>query len=215
MQTRQLKGTLVSAVGFAVLLATGCSPESTGTGLVTVRLSAARADVTASTAVVTQDVATGGVVGGVTGLTVALDSVQLQSSGSDGWHSTPEGQDLPQDLDLLSLPGTDNPIELGTVQVMSGQCQVRLFVSNVRITFDHEIVAGGQTYAPDTPIEGVVRIPSGGQTGLKVDGDCQVEDVDGQTNVTLAFDVAATEETVVVTGNGQVLLTPVIHLVQQ
>jgi hypothetical protein len=209
MQTRGLKRMLAGAMGVVALLVVGCSPDSTSSGLATIRVSLGRADATASTAVATGGVTTAGAVdlASVASLTVTLDSVQLQTSSSQGW----------QTLNFTSLPvnllDLSTPIDLGEVQVETGSGEVRMFVSDATITFSEDVVVGQQTFLGGTtpPTEYPVRIPSGDQTGLKADGtfDATMD----PTHVTLGFDGVATVGTIVATGNG-ILLTPVIHVVQ-
>lgn len=204
MRTRQWMSMLVSAAGFATLLVAGCT-DSTGSRFVTVRVSLGRADGALSASLAPQDVSAGAVdPAKVSDLNVTLDSVQLQTSTSDGWHTV----NLAAPLALNLVTDLGNSIDLGSVTVESGTCQARLFVSDPMITFSEDIVVGQLTVAAGTY---PVRIPSGDQTGLKADGACDATDA---AHVTLAFDVGASIGTVVATGNGDILLTPVIHVVQ-
>lgn len=207
MQT-SLKSMLGSVIGVAALLAAGCGPESTGSGLVTVRLSAVRADASTNTAVAAQNVTTAAAVGltDVDSLSVTLDSLQVRTSNGDQWQTVITSLDL----DLLKLSDTD-PIELGEVSVQDGTCEVRLFISDPYIEFGQAVTVGRSTFSGGQPGHSF-SVPSGDQTGLKVDGTCDA--VTDPTNVTLAFDVGATVGTIVATGSGQIMLTPVIHVVQ-
>jgi len=210
MRTREWMNRLVSAVGFAALLAVGCQ-ESTGSRLVTVQVSLARADAATGAALAPQDLTTGVVdPNNVTSLTVNLESVQLQTVGSEGWQTVQPTGTPPVIIDLLGLPSTAIPTALGEVTLETGACKARLFVTDAKITFAEPFQVGQLQI--DAGEHDVTSIPSGSQTGLKVDGKCTVdEDVE---NVTLAFDGDATVFTVAVTPSGQILLTPVIRIVQ-
>ena len=206
MRTREWMNRLVSAVGFAALLAVGCQ-ESTGSRLVTVQVSVARADAATSVALAPQDVTSGSVdIGDVEAFTVTLDSVQLATSGSQGWQTVQPSSSVT--LNLLALPTSIPPLALGTVTLVPGPCQARLFVSDATISFKTSVTVGQFTF-DQIPSTHPVTIPSGPQTGLKADGECTV----GTTDVTLAFDGVATVGTIVATGNG-IMLTPVIRVVQ-
>lgn len=201
----------LSVAGLAALLVFGCGPDSTGNRLVTVQISLARADVATSLATAPQLV-TSGVIDPTTvdKIDVKLDAVELSTSGS-GWQRV--SYDPALDLDLASLPlaGSTDAINLGQVQVEDGTCEVRLFVSSVQFTFNSDVVIGGQTITAGTPVG--ATIPSGPQTGVKVDGICQVPSTGGDVN--LVFDENATLGTIVATGSGDLKLTPVIHIAQQ
>jgi hypothetical protein len=205
MRTRQWMSMLVSAAGFATLLVAGCT-DSTSSRFVTVRVSLGRADGALSAALAPQDVLAGAVDPAlVSALDVTVDSVQIETSTSDGWQTV--NLAAPLALDLVTDLG--NSIDLGSVTVETGTCQARLFVSNPTITFSEDIVFGQHT---DTAGTYSLRIPSGDQTGLKADGACDA--TTDAAHVTLAFDVGASIGTVVATGNGDIMLTPVIHVVQ-
>ena len=202
MRTRQWMSMLVSAAGFATLLVAGCT-DSTGSRFVTVRVSLGRADGVLSASLAPQAVTAGSVdPAKVSDLTVSVDSIQMQTSG--GWQTVNFAAPLALDL----VTDLANPIDLGSVTVESGSCNVRLFVTDPMITFSEDVVFGQHTVAAGTY---PVRIPSGDNTGLKADGACDATDA---AHVMLAFDVGASIGTVVATGNGDIMLTPVIHVVQ-
>ena len=205
MRSREWMNKLVSAAGFAALLAVSCQ-DSTGSRFVTVQVSLARADAAANVALAPQDVTAGRVdIGDVDAFTATLDSVQLATSGSQGWQTVqPTGAVT---MNLLDL-STSTTLVLGTVTLVPGPCQARLFVSNATISFNTAITVGQDTFDP-IPITHPATIPSGPQTGLKAGGGCTV----GTTDVTLAFDAVATVGTIVATGHG-IMLTPVIRVVQ-
>ena len=201
---------LVSAAGFAVLLAIGCQ-ESTGGGLVRVQVSLARVDAATSVVLASQDVTSGSVdINNVATLIATLDSVQLQTSGSQGWQTVKPGVSFVQPIDLLDLPAASVALDLGTVLLETGACKARLFLTDPKITFTDAVVVGQFTFDASTEYD--VTIPSGPQTGLKADGSCDVPA--SGTTVTLAFDANATVGTIAATGNGSILLSPVTHIVQ-
>lgn len=208
MRTREWMNRLVSAAGFAVLLAIGCQ-ESTGSGLVRVQVSMARVDAATSVALAPQDVTSGSVdINNVATLTATLDSVQLQTSGSQGWQTVEPASALP--IDLLDLPAASVALDLGTVLLETGACKARLFLTDPTITFTDPVVVGQFTFDASTEYD--VTIPSGPQTGLKADGSCDVPG--GGATVTLAFDANSTVGTIAASGSGSIHLSPVIHIVQ-
>ena len=198
----------LSAAGLATLAALGCQ-DSTGSRLVPVQVSLARADIAPSAALAPQDVTSGVVdLSNVATLTATLDSVQLQTSGSQGWQTVKPSSALP--IDLLDLPGVSAALDLGTVLLETGACKARLFLTDPKISFVNAVVVGQASF--DAGTEYNVTIPSGSQTGLKADGSCDVPS--GGTTVTLAFDANATVGTIATTGSGSILLSPVIHVGQ-
>lgn len=209
MRTRDWTNRLVSAAGFAALLVVGCQ-ESTGSRLVPVQVSLARADAATSVALTPQDVTSGSVdINNVATLAATLDSVQLQTSGSQGWQTVQPGAGA-QPINLLDLPAVSVALDLGTVLLETGACQARLFLTDAKITFTDAVVVGQFTFDASTEYD--VTIPSGPRTGLKADGGCDVPA--GGMTVTLAFDATATVGTITATGSGSILLSPVIHIVQ-
>ncbi|HSD31045.1 MAG TPA: hypothetical protein VLB49_03985, partial [Gemmatimonadales bacterium] len=161
----------LGAAGLAALFVFGCSPDSTGSRLVTVKLSLARADAAQATASAPQ-LATTDVIdpGLVEKIEVTLEAVELQTPGS-GWQRVTLDPALsPFDLKALPAAGSADEIELGEVQVVGGTCEVRLFVSGATITFNDDVVIGTELVTAGTEVD--VTIPSGPQTGVKVDGIC-------------------------------------------
>ena len=207
MQMRELKHMSRGAIALAALLAASCSPNSTNAGLATVRVSLGRVDAAGTAAAASPDLTPFGAIdlSNVDHLSVTLNSVQLSTDASQGWQTV--NLTTPLDLNLKTDLGT--PINLGTVTVESGACQARLFVSDVKIAFLNDVSVGKQTFTAGTEYD--VTIPSGTLTGLKADGTCDATD---GANVMLAFDVGASVGTIAATGNGTILLTPVIHVVQ-
>jgi hypothetical protein len=202
----------LGAAGLAALLAIGCSPEATGGGLVLVHVSFAQAGAAPNPAPVLQLDPSGVIeLASVEKLDAQLDAVELHTSGS-GWQRVDLASAV--QLDLLALPGSGSALPLGDVTVEAGACQARLFVSHVVIRFNQDITVGRATFNQGVDYTTELRIPSGNQTGLKADGVCDVQ-AGPPANVTLAFDAGATVGTIVVTGSGSILLTPVIHIAKE
>ncbi|HXV86219.1 MAG TPA: DUF4382 domain-containing protein [Gemmatimonadales bacterium] len=115
----------------------------------------------------------------------------------------------PVELDLLDLPTEGaSPLVIASGEVEAGEYRkVRLFVDSTAIVFKGPInigsafsFAANATYAVD--------IPSGAQTGLKTDLAFTAED---GADVNLLFSTTSTFANVTATGNGKVMLAPVIR----
>jgi hypothetical protein len=120
----------------------------------------------------------------------------------------------PVTLDLMALPTTtDGSVEIAAGSVPVGQYQmVRLMVGEGEIVFKGPISLGGAaSFDGGTPY--AVTIPSGSQTGIKTDVSFEVtEGQDATANAAyLVFTPGTTFQNVTVTGNGGVMLAPVIH----
>ena len=147
----------------------------------------------------------------VTSLTLTVDSIQVRSAGEgedDGpWVTVV--LDAPAALDLKALPSADDsPIVIASGTLDAGTYSgVRLFVSDPVIVFNRPISLGAATtYDADT--EYTVTIPSATETGIKTNVTFEaVQDSD----IDLFFDEGATFENVAVTGNGRVMLAPIIR----
>jgi hypothetical protein len=118
----------------------------------------------------------------------------------------------PVELDLLALPFEgDAPIVIGAGSVPVGEYhKVRLFVDNAVVYFFETFTVGQSEFlgGEEYPLE----IPSAQNSGIKVAINLAVED-DGEGNgqeVGLLFDSEATFKHVVGTGNGRVLMPPVL-----
>jgi Domain of unknown function (DUF4382) len=175
--------------------------QSAGAGAVAGALSAA-------------DVADGSLsLSAVDSLVVVLNGIDvLPSSGNDqqdsGWVSLGLADDT---LDLLALPDSDAP---ATLTVASGTLpagsysMIRLRYSDAWIVLGQEVSAGGGTYGPG---HYDLTVPSGDQTGIKVQvANLTVAD-GGTSSVTLFFDAANTTAHLVLTGNGRFMMSPVLH----
>ncbi len=114
-------------------------------------------------------------------------------------------------LNLLKLPDSaSNGIEVASGTLAPGTYRhVRLFVTNATIYLDTTIV----TPAGDTLQKGVgipVKIPSADSTGAAVKTDESFTVPQGGGTVKLFFDADDTIRHIVVTGNGTIIVPPVI-----
>jgi hypothetical protein len=120
----------------------------------------------------------------------------------------------PVQLDLMALPTAgESPLVIasGTVPVGS-YGDVRLFVSDATIRFKGNVDLG-VAFSFEGGVDYAVEIPSGDQTGIKTDAEFTVEaDEGGEANdVQLLFSPSATFLNVTGTGDGRVMLAPVIR----
>jgi hypothetical protein len=114
-------------------------------------------------------------------------------------------------LDLLMLPdSTQTGVTIATGALPpSTYRHVRLFVTNALIYLNNQIVTpAGDTLRAGVPIP--VIIPSADSTGAAVKTDQQFTVTQGDTSIQLFFDADDTIRHVVVTGDGRVILTPVL-----
>ncbi|MBI2073299.1 MAG: DUF4382 domain-containing protein [Gemmatimonadetes bacterium] len=114
-------------------------------------------------------------------------------------------------FDLMALPTTDgSPLVIATGSLDVGNYgDVRLFVASAQIVFKQDVSLGVSlnTFTagePGYPVD----IPSGPETGIKTDAEFTVE---ADTDVSLLFSPSATFLTVTGTGDGHVILEPVIR----
>jgi hypothetical protein len=114
------------------------------------------------------------------------------------------------ELDLLALPPESQPgVVIAIGDLPAGRYRsVRLFLDGATIRFRTAVrLNAGLTLEPDLPYP--VRIPSGDQTGVKTDAEFTVSEEGG--TVELVFDEAATLANVTATGNGDVMIAPVLR----
>jgi hypothetical protein len=114
-------------------------------------------------------------------------------------------------FDLLALPAT---AETGVVLVIGelpvgDYGMVRLFVTDVTVWFNTAVELG-QAFTYDADVGYDVFVPSGAQTGIKTDQGFSVPE--GGGDVALVFDENASLTNVSATGNGKVILAPVIRV---
>lgn len=181
-----------AAAGAMMLAAAACSESSTGasTGTISVRLADATiADVETATVWISKVYLIGGT--DTTGPRFTIDST-------------------PASFDLLSLQGGVTAA-LGTMTIPVGAyTQLRLVVDSAMLTLKAPL-----TFS-DGSTSKTVKVPSGMQTGIKVNFDGPVHVVPGQTILVVDFDAS---RNFVFTGppsapNG-VLFTPVLHATVQ
>jgi hypothetical protein len=153
----------------------------------------------------------------VESLTITFTEIAYLPEG-DGEENEGAWQTLTLDaavtLDLMALPTEEEGsvvIGAGTVPV-GNYSMVRLLVSEGEIVFKGPIALGAaQTFDGGTPYP--VAIPSGAQTGLKTDVSFEVTAADDETlnAAYLVFEPGTTFQNVTATGNGQVILAPVLR----
>jgi hypothetical protein len=150
----------------------------------------------------------------VASLTITVDGIQAlpllndnEEEDDAAWVSIDLAQ--PVAIDFTALPTTDeSPLILASGTLAEGgYTNVRLFVSGAVIVFKGPLDLGAAiSFAGN--VEHAVTIPSVEQTGIKTD---MAFNVLADTEVTLVFDEAASYSNVTLTGNGQVILAPVIR----
>jgi hypothetical protein len=127
-------------------------------------------------------------MGSVSSVKVTIDSVAVQSA-TQGWIDVSSTE---KTFDLLALKASGKQALLADVNLSNGTYnQVRLSISKVVVT--------------DDTGEHDARLPSG---DLKIVG---AFDAKGNSTSVVAFDFIA-DESLHVTGNGEYILAPVVHL---
>ena len=154
------------------------------------------------------------VITGIQILPYCEDAGQHDGPGQceDRWVSLELAEEDWVELDLMALPTEgESPIVIAAGSVPVGEYhRARLFVNSAKVVFSESFTVGQATY--EGGVEYDVEIPSAQNTGIKVAIDLVVED-DGEGNgleVGLLFDADATIKGVVGTGNGKVILPPVL-----
>lgn len=150
----------------------------------------------------------------VASLLVTVTSVQFlrlgvtdTSDASPAWTTVHLAS--PVTIDLMALSG-DSSLLITQGSVAAGAYgRVRLFVTNPRIVFKGDITIGVARVFQGG-VEYAVEIPSGGQTGIKTDISFEVE-ANATSDAHLVFNEGATFANVAATGNGRVVLAPVIR----
>ncbi len=222
---------LAAFAAATVLLAAACS-ESTaiddGLGEVQVTLGQTSAAILAQVVGSPDALAAEGSDGKVTrenidSLSIRVVGIQLLPYCEESGEQNGDGQceDLwvplqltePVELDLLALPFEgDAPIVIAAGSVPVGEYhQVRLFIDNAVIYFFKPFTVGQSEFLGDGK-EYQLEIPSAQSSGVKVAINLVVED-DGQGSgqeVGLLFDSETTFKHIVGTGNGRVLMPPVL-----
>lgn len=156
----------------------------------------------------------------VAAIHVTVDSVELHRIGDGDGAENGDGEGptagwlgvsvTETDIDLLALP-TDQALTIASGSVPAGSYnQLRFFVTGATVDFadgyDPDGDGGLEPGATDVPLV----IPSADRTGIKVPGlDFDVAE-DAEAEVTVSFDAGHSVQNLVVTGNGQVRMTPVL-----
>jgi hypothetical protein len=153
----------------------------------------------------------------VASLEVTVTSIQFLRAGDEddeagGWITLQLS--APVSLNLMALPTEgDSPVVIASGSVEAGTyTQVRLFVTDPSVEFSSDVTIGAAATF-QAGVEYAVTIPSAGQTGIKTDASFTVTaDESGATaDVGLLFDAGTTFANVAATGNGQVILAPVLR----
>jgi len=112
-------------------------------------------------------------------------------------------------VSLLELPTEgESPLQLAAADVPFGEYhKVRLFISDAFVVFAEEFTVGQSVFLAGESI--AVEIPSAQNSGIKADIDLVVAEGNAE-DVGLLFDADATFRHVVGTGNGRVLMPPVL-----
>ena len=206
----------LAALALAISL-TACD-EATGPdgGSLSVRMSRDDA-ATAAAAMVAADLvqATMGPVAldAVASIDVTITAVQVQREGEDEESGPWVTLDLvaPATVNLLALPTEGGEgLLVATGDLEAGTyAHLRLLFSEATITLSQDVTLGAITFTAGTEYE--LTIPSGAQTGIKVQlGGVEVPE-GGAAEVELLFDAATSIGNVLVTGNG-LQMTPVLHV---
>ena len=154
-------------------------------------------------------------------LTVLVTAIQVRRVG-DEENGEGEGEaggpwielelEEPVELDLLALPTEgDSPLVIAAGALAAGDyAGVRLFIGEATMVLSESVSIGQAfTYEAGEPLD--VFIPSADQTGLKTDLAFTVADGEEPSAVNLLFDPDATFVNIALTGNGMVILAPVIR----
>lgn len=110
-------------------------------------------------------------------------------------------------IDFADLPAQD-PIVLADAETAPGDYQaLRLRIAGTpSITFTEDVTVGQSLYAGG--VEHDLTIPSGPQTGIKLNADFTI----GENDVTIFFDESTSAGNIVATGANRVMMTPVLRV---
>lgn len=137
--------------------------------------------------------------------TISFLSVAEDEESEASWMSfaLPE----PITVDLLALPTEEaTPLIIASGELPAGDYEkLRFRISASSIFLNTRTTVGNSTFDPDTPYE--VTVPSGATAGLKTDLGFSVAD---DVEVNLLFSPKTTFDGVTATGNGKVILSPVL-----
>jgi hypothetical protein len=207
----------VLALGLVVPL-TACEDiVGPGKGSLSVRMS--REDAATAAALIAADLVDASVgpvaLEAVQSIDVTITAIQVQPEGADDDGGPWVTLDLtaPASVNLLALPTESGTgLLVATDEVEAGAYgHLRLLFSDPTITFNQDVTLGANTYTAGTAYP--LTIPSGAQTGIKLElGGIEVPE-GGAAEVELVFDAALSVDNVLATGAG-ILMTPVMHVVK-
>ena len=144
---------------------------------------------------------------------VTVTSVEVVPAGNDstsGWQALKLDSGSVSRINLLALPVADSA-RLAQGALEEGKYDhIRLRINDsatIVLKQDVSLSTGTTLTKGSYPL----RIPSGQQTGLKIKTDNFVMGNDSSKAVTLVFDAASSVGNVIVTGNGQFQMSPVLR----
>lgn len=159
----------------------------------------------------------------VSSIVVRVDRVQVHRAGDDadetdgngdgdGGEGEPAWIDLSveaQDVDLISDLSGGQTLTLAEGELPAGEYdQVRLFLEGATITFSEPQPVPG---AGDGEItDAALSIPSVARTGIKIPGAGFTVEEDDPTTVEILFEAGTSVQNIVITGTGDVKMTPVL-----
>lgn len=143
---------------------------------------------------------------------ISIDAVEVLPADGDeeedaAWIRLEVAGEEAVEIDFSDLPAQDG-IVLADAETAPGDYQaLRLRIAGTPlITFTENVTVGQSVY--EGGVEHELMIPSGPQTGIKLDADFTI----GEENVTIFFDESTSAGNIVATGADKVLMTPVLRV---
>lgn len=149
----------------------------------------------------------------VESIIVTITGVQALLRGEDenggGWVDLALAPAAQNPIDLLALPGSGIEIANGTLTAGS-YGNIRIFFQDpANISLAKDVSVGPSEFLVANNAH-PLRIPSGAQTGIKIPtAGFEVNETTGET-LTIEFDAALSVQTVTATGNGVLMMSPVL-----
>jgi hypothetical protein len=149
----------------------------------------------------------------VESIVVMVTGVQALLRGEDenggGWVDLELAPAAQNPIDLLTLPGSGSEIANGTLTA-GNYGNIRIFYEDpASINLANDVSVGPSDFlAADNPHD--LTIPSGAQTGIKIPTAGFVVAEATVETVTIEFDAALSVQTVTATGNGELMMSPVL-----
>ncbi|HEX7091118.1 MAG TPA: DUF4382 domain-containing protein [Longimicrobiales bacterium] len=205
----------VLALGLAFPLTACEDVTGPGEGSLSVRMS--RDDSGPAAALVAADLVQASIgpvaLDAVQSIDVTISAIQVQPEGADEASGPWVTLDLtaPTSVNLLALPTEGGAgLLVATDEVEAGAYgHLRLLFDSATITFSQDVTLGATTYTAGTAY--ALTIPSGAQTGIKLElGGIEVPE-GGAAEVELVFDATLSVGNVLATGAG-IQMTPVMHV---